>query len=446
MKVELIVVPSPTWLFTPEVVVTSPAGLLRNISSPSSVMEKESAGVIAMKGADDEVSEDTDPAGKLVAKGVQAHMAVTKQRNTSKFMNSIIGNRMQTRKIKVERNARRVRSREYCSHAQFSTMSFSFRRLYATLPKPSSTSALEARATSAPLQVRRRRLRKQLTAVSDPSATLSPLSPSEKERYTRLKRLGAFLKQENGSREPTEEEWLASLNDKRTRIRGARRRVVKDPDTGERTVVEDVVGQRIYLPNIIFRMMRNFTPPGEPYNPWEATFRVPNSLTKLDIRSYLFAVYGVKCTYIRTDNYFEPLKNFKRKHIRRQMRRAAYKRVVVGLVEPFYYPEALEDMDLTERQTREEWLNSKLQIDAYNTMRDTEMRRQWYNSTSWKPGNLVGPRGAILKAVMARQKAREQAAVEGAQAFLGKSSQRSVTEGAPAPCLLAKPTHNTTIL
>lgn len=61
-------------------------------------MEKELAGVIAMKGADDEVSEDTDPAGKLVAKGVQAHMAVTKQRNTSKFMNSIIGNRMQTKK------------------------------------------------------------------------------------------------------------------------------------------------------------------------------------------------------------------------------------------------------------------------------------------------------------------------------------------------------------
>jgi large subunit ribosomal protein L23 len=326
-------------------------------------------------------------------------------------------------------------------------MSFCFRRLYATLPKPPPPSALEARATSAPLQVRRRRLRKQLAGVSEASATPSPLSPSEKERYTRLKRLGALPKQGNGSRESTEAEWLARLNEKRVRIRGARRRVVKNPDTGESTVVEDVVGQRIYLPNIIFRMTRNFTPPGEPYNPWEATFRVPTSLTKLDIRSYLFAVYGLKCTYIRTDNYFEPLKNFKRKHIRRQLRRAAYKRAVVGLLEPFYYPEALEDMDLKERQTREEWLNNKFQIEAYNVMRDTEMRRQWYNSTSWKPGNLVGPRGAILKAVMARQQAREQAAMEGAQALLEKSSQHAAAEeGTPVTCSLeAELTYQATV-
>ena len=57
-----------------------------------------------------------------------------------------------------------------------------------------------------------------------------------------------------------------------------------------------LLGERIYLPNVIFRMVRNHTLPGEPYNPFEATFRIPQSITKTDIRSYLLAVYGVECT------------------------------------------------------------------------------------------------------------------------------------------------------
>lgn len=308
-------------------------------------------------------------------------------------------------------------------------MSFCFRRLYATLPKP-PPSALAARATSAPLQVRRRRLRKQPAGTNKTTAP-SLLSPTEKDRYQRLKRLGAFLKEENNFREPTEEEWLEKLNDKRTRIRGARRRVIKDPDTGKSTLIEDVVGQRIYLPNIIFRMMRNYTPPGEPYNPWEATFRVPTSFTKLDIRSYLHAVYGVKCTYIRTDNYFESLESYNRRHRRPKLGwgRASYKRAVVGLLEPFYYPEALEDMGLQERQTRQEWLNKNFQIEMYNERRRLEIYRRWYASSSWKPFNLVGPRGTILKAVMARRQAREQAAIEGAQTFLEQNLPQHPANG-----------------
>ncbi|KAF8519665.1 hypothetical protein JB92DRAFT_1973636 [Gautieria morchelliformis] len=176
-------------------------------------------------------------------------------------------------------------------------------------------------------------------------------------------------------------------------------------------------------------MMRNYTPPGEPYNPWEATFRIPTSLTKLDVRSYLYAVYGVKCTYIRTDNYFEPLETYKRRTRRPSVSRgsSSYKRAVVGLLEPFYYPEALEDMDRNERQEREEWLEKNFQIGQFNERRRLEAYRRWYNSPSWKPFNLVGPRGTILKAVMARQQARDQVAVEGAQTFLEQAPQRSVT-------------------
>ncbi|EDR14659.1 uncharacterized protein LACBIDRAFT_163947, partial [Laccaria bicolor S238N-H82] len=96
-----------------------------------------------------------------------------------------------------------------------------------------------------------------------------------------------------------------------------------------------VLGKRVYLPNIIFKLVRNNTPPGMPYNPYEATFRIPHSVTKTDIRSYLAAVYGVKTTYVRTDNYISPV--YRRLGYERKPFKT-YKRAVVGLVDPFYYP------------------------------------------------------------------------------------------------------------
>jgi len=46
-----------------------------------------------------------------------------------------------------------------------------------------------------------------------------------------------------------------------------------------------VVGEKVYLPNIIFRLVPNFTPLGKPYNSHEATFRIPQSVTKTDVRA-----------------------------------------------------------------------------------------------------------------------------------------------------------------
>ncbi|EJD07473.1 uncharacterized protein FOMMEDRAFT_42049, partial [Fomitiporia mediterranea MF3/22] len=103
-----------------------------------------------------------------------------------------------------------------------------------------------------------------------------------------------------------------------------------------------IVGQRIYLPNIIFTLVRNQTPPGKPYNPYEATFYVPQNITKTDIRSYLLAIYGVECTYIRTDNYYVPIKQRHAETIGRLQTprgpKRSHKRAVVGLKQPFYYP------------------------------------------------------------------------------------------------------------
>ena len=52
-----------------------------------------------------------------------------------------------------------------------------------------------------------------------------------------------------------------------------------------------MVGEIVYLPGIIFHLIPNFTPPVKPYNPYEPTCRIPQSVTKTDVLSYLAAMY-----------------------------------------------------------------------------------------------------------------------------------------------------------
>ncbi|EKD00283.1 hypothetical protein A1Q2_05460 [Trichosporon asahii var. asahii CBS 8904] len=106
-----------------------------------------------------------------------------------------------------------------------------------------------------------------------------------------------------------------------------------------------VVGQKIWLPNIQIRLVRNFTPPGEAYDPWKATFRIPTGMTKTDLRSYLQAVYGLDVTYIRTDVYVGNVTRGRSGEVMRALRSDNnYKRAIVGLREPFHYPDDVEEM------------------------------------------------------------------------------------------------------
>ncbi|GJJ11194.1 hypothetical protein Clacol_005426 [Clathrus columnatus] len=301
-------------------------------------------------------------------------------------------------------------------------MSLYFRRFYASVPKPDLTTPFTARVASAPHKVNLRRIRKQqlerhsripiTSKLPDLKLTSTSLTPGEKERYDRLKRLGLLIRED--FTEPTEEEWLEQVNAKRARLRGIKTRNVVDPETGKTVQVEDVVGTRIYFPNWILQMIRNTTPPGQPYNPWEATFRAPYSVTKLDVRSYLWAVYGIKCTYIRTQ--IIPAV-FKRNPYGQRMKRKGHKRVIVGLVEPFYYPEAMEDMDRTDRQARQDWLDQVYQHYRFEVARKQNMFQrltQPYQSRF----KLNNTRKDILRRVLERRQAREKAMDEGAAAYL----------------------------
>ncbi|KAI6126069.1 hypothetical protein EDD16DRAFT_1473750, partial [Pisolithus croceorrhizus] len=210
-------------------------------------------------------------------------------------------------------------------------------------------------------------------------------------------------------RDLTEAEWLDALNEKRWRLHGT-----KLVGKGNQRQVE-VVGQKTYLPNVIFRTVRNHTPKGKPYNPYEATFRVPQFITKIDIRSCLSAVYDVKTTYIRTANYISPLRRT-RMGLRPVGRYRTYKCAVVGLVDPSYYPLDMEDMDKDARKEREAWLEEKFSLvrwRRYELVRTTQS-----GSKGWRfTGHLR--RDKILQAV-ARRRMITRMEIEGIKAEIAE--------------------------
>ncbi|TRM65364.1 hypothetical protein BD626DRAFT_488531 [Schizophyllum amplum] len=285
-----------------------------------------------------------------------------------------------------------------CRRVQSSAVvDFGARRFYRAPSKqpPLPEGALIARTQSTPHAVRERREKKSGEQIPLGATDAQPtgLSPTEYARYLRLRHTGRIA---HGL---TPQRWLADVNRRRSRVRG-----FEHLKRGEVSHLIPV-GVPVYLPNITFTFVPNHTPPGQPYNPYEATFYVAPSVTKTDIRSYLQGLYGVRTTYIRTDNYIAPLvrdmenpMTFKRKY-------GAYKRAVVGLVEPFYWPNRLEDMPEEKRKQREEQLEQAYGIQSakdYRTYGRLRMIKK--HPIKFTPG--MWSRRAILRNVMERKERR----------------------------------------
>ncbi|KII85911.1 hypothetical protein PLICRDRAFT_301087 [Plicaturopsis crispa FD-325 SS-3] len=282
------------------------------------------------------------------------------------------------------------------------SLSLSFSRSYRTrptarLPRIPELAAV-ARTASTPLAVRLRRQKKTKRVVGpgEHDATPDGLTPSEYQTYSRQRQRGELPGRPGWEQSPPS--WLDHLNKRRSRIRG-----IRENQKGE----EVVVGQKVYLPNVIFRLVRNHTPAGQPYNPYEATFRIPQSITKTDIRSYLQSVYGVKTTYIRTDNYFSPL--FRAGPVYKTRAYRTYKRAVVGLVDPFYYPQAMEDMPEKEREERKAWIEESFHIEESKQNQKWEyLRATRAAGPKWRwRGSLAASRKAILTRVVAQRYRRD---------------------------------------
>lgn len=250
------------------------------------------------------------------------------------------------------------------------TMSLILRRALTTGAGPSN---------SLPLAVRRRR-----AELAEAVQKASPLTSPEKFTGPDAKPFPARMEEEFQDHraagnftgdEATARAKFLEVNQKwRSRVRGATGAAALEggaptPETkwsfferaGEGKAAlqegmrEAIVGQKIWLPNIQIRLVRNHTPPGEAYDPWKATFRIPTGMTKTDLRSYLLAVYGLEVTYIRTDVYTgNVVRTGGAKFVREGGRENNYKRAIVGLKEPFHYPDDVEEMRAGQWGTLEE--------------------------------------------------------------------------------------------
>ncbi|THH09725.1 hypothetical protein EW145_g1809 [Phellinidium pouzarii] len=257
-------------------------------------------------------------------------------------------------------------------------------RTFATIASPSVASA--AQAASAPEKVKERR---------EQTANEFAKTPVDSRATTRTEKRRLVQPQ-------------IAHDSPRSRLRGVR--AVKRADG---SVGVQVVGQRIYLPNILFTLVRNHTLPGKAYNPYEATFHIPQNITKTDVRSYLRTLYGVDCTYIRTDNYLVPMKYEKSVRLGRREddhTKRAYKRAVVGLKEPFYYPQMVEDMNGRERWLREAAIEDSFRLKEWKDIKKAMMEKQRgateNNVTVLK--DMRTTRKTILRKLWERREEREK--------------------------------------
>ena len=103
--------------------------------------------------------------------------------------------------------------------------------------------------------------------------------------------------------------------------------------------VPERAGQLTFLPNTIVKLVKNHTPEGQEYDAFKATFRVPLTMHKHALRSYLLAIYGLKTTWARSSIYRSETTRDNRTGKKITGSGRTYKKVEVGLLEPFLFPE-----------------------------------------------------------------------------------------------------------
>lgn len=130
-------------------------------------------------------------------------------------------------------------------------------------------------------------------------------------------------------------------------------------------------GTLTFLPNIGVRLVRNYTPRGKPYDAWKATFRVPLTMHKHMLRSYLLAVYGLRTTWARSMVYRSPITYSRKKQRRMPGTSRTFKKVEIGLLEPFVFPTVTKEFMRTHLFTQE------MQFEERRLMLKMTKGRRW---------------------------------------------------------------------
>lgn len=143
-------------------------------------------------------------------------------------------------------------------------------------------------------------------------------------------------------------------------------------------------GHLVFLPNFAIRLVRNYTPPGQEYDVWKATFRVPLNLHKHAVRSFLLQVYGLRTTWIRSMVYRSPIEMDARRRKKVGTDRT-FKKIEVGLLEPFVFPM------LTPKQRSEDLYADEWDLRQSEALLQSRKRK----FTKWRGGAPLPPRSPL---------------------------------------------------
>lgn len=139
------------------------------------------------------------------------------------------------------------------------------------------------------------------------------------------------------------------------------------------------VGSMVFLPNTIVRLVRNTSTRHGSYDAFKATFRVPLSMHKHGLRSYLLAIYGLRTTWCRSLIYRAPVIRDERRQMRIGSTARTFKKVEVGLLEPFLFPE------ITPRFKQEEMRVGQMSAIIANTYLKATGARRWRGKMPIRP-------------------------------------------------------------
>ncbi|KAJ2339068.1 mitochondrial 54S ribosomal protein YmL41 [Coemansia erecta] len=126
---------------------------------------------------------------------------------------------------------------------------------------------------------------------------------------------------------------------------------------------------KIYFPNIVFKII-----PDARLNKYQAAFRIPLNLNKLDVRDYLTHIYNVTVTDVRTAVLPGKLTN--NRYTGRRERTSRTKKAIVTMKEEFHYPEAPDiDRDFGGKEKQFEMLRTTNKMKGWNYRPDPKIKQ-----------------------------------------------------------------------
>lgn len=119
-----------------------------------------------------------------------------------------------------------------------------------------------------------------------------------------------------------------------------------------------VGGNQIYFPSGRICLLR----PNAKHTPYQAKFLVPKSMNKMDLRDYLWHIYGLRTVNITVQLLHAPFKRGLTDYARH--RGPQLKKMTVDMLEPFVWPEVPKDL---EEQAKKDSDNERQVIEHKNS-------------------------------------------------------------------------------